>query len=120
MFAEGRPCIIINQFYSLALSVLDEPDNPPIIGLKPDGSDKQKVRPTMTPSILPPPSDPDPPQWIPTQEEDGTWTLKNVANGKFLSVEGDPTAGASVIGADSPTLWTIDIDGSGSGSSWYR
>ena len=74
----------------------------------------------MTPSISPPLSDPHPPpQWIATREESGSWTLKNVANKKFLGVEGEPEIGSKAIGVDSPTLWRIERGGEDPNSYWY-
>ena len=118
MLKEGRPYTIIGQDLQFALSIFDVND-PLIVGL-PDGSNNQKVRPTMTPSISPPPSDPDPPsQWIATREASGSWILKNVASGKFLSIEGEPRDRTRLIGADSPTLWRIERGGEGPDSYWY-
>ena len=50
MFAKGRPYIIINQISSLVLGLSDL-DNTFIVARESDGSNGQKVRPTMAPSI---------------------------------------------------------------------
>ena len=119
MLQEGRTYTIITQSPQLALGIL-ELDSPLIVGLEPNRSNNQKVRPTMTPSISPPTSDPDPaPQWIATREESGGWTLKNVANGKYLGVDGEPRVLARLIGVDSSTLWRIEREGEGTDSYWY-
>ena len=119
MLQEGRTYTIIGQNLLFALCPFGFND-PRIVGLEPNGNNDQKVRPTMTPSISPPPSDPDPPpQWILIKGEDGGWILKNVANGKFLGVEGEPRVFARLIGVDSPTLWRIERGEEGPDSYWY-
>ena len=73
----------------------------------------------MTPSISPPPSDFDPPpQWIITRGGNGAYVLKNVANEKYLGVEGEPRAGAKLVGVNFLMPWKIDPEDPG--SFWYR
>ena len=114
MFAEGRPYTVISQSPPFALSISNEPDNELVVGRLSEGGNDEKVRLTMTPLLLFPPSVPDPPpQWIVTGEGPDTYIIKNVANGKFLGVEGEPREGVRVIAADSPTFWRIEAEGSG-------
>jgi len=46
------------------------------------------------------------PQWR-VNQLGGSWTLQNVATGKFLGVEGNPHNGAKLVGQDEPKGWDI-------------
>ena len=48
----------------------------------------------------------------------GAYVFKNVANGKYLGVEGEPRDRAKIIGVDFLMPWKLDPEDPG--SFWYR
>ena len=116
MVKDGNTYYIVNLITQLALTLSG--DSKSIVGYPLDYADNQKVRPTVTPSISPPPSDPDPPpQWTARLGEDGYWTLENDTKKRFLSFMGDPKPGDKIIGTGDPRSWRLDNAVTGPGST---
>ena len=112
MVQDGNTYSITNLITGYALTLSGE--NNSIVGYPPDGAENQKVRPTLTPSISPPPFDPDhPPQWTVKRAEDGYWTLVNGAKERYLSFKGNPKPGDKIVGTGDPKSWRLDSAASG-------
>lgn len=47
-------------------------------------------------------------QWI-IEQNDGQWTIRSVANQKYVGFENAPKDGTPLIGLDKPHLWDIEI-----------
>ncbi|KAF9448685.1 carbohydrate-binding module family 13 protein [Macrolepiota fuliginosa MF-IS2] len=57
------------------------------------------------------------------KSESGGWTLKNVASGSFISVEGgqgNSQDGSKIIAEKSPTVWNMEKDENGSMRMSYK
>ena len=107
MVEDGKTYYIINKITPFALTLSG--DSKSIVGYPLDYADNQKVRPTVTPSISPPPSDPDPPpQWTARLGEDGFWTLENDTTKRYLSFPGDLIEpGINITGSGDPRPWRL-------------